>query len=182
VSSGVNFINVLRAHFSYEILAPKITKPNVTREKLMKSCQKDLLTKKAPIKCWWNWHLGSISPMFFARVFRKTQLEKRRTYEKRTRKMRAKTLVKSTPGDYKRKLSLFLDPSLSLSHTHTNITHFLSPSHTLKHTQFCRSWLSKTILSSLSWFKVFCLSSVFERVFEKKIFFSKKEKEKITKL
>jgi hypothetical protein len=29
-----NFINVLRAHFSYKILAPKITKPNVTREKL----------------------------------------------------------------------------------------------------------------------------------------------------
>jgi len=33
---GVNFINVLGACFSYKILAPKITKPNVTREKLPK--------------------------------------------------------------------------------------------------------------------------------------------------
>ncbi len=32
--SAVNFINVLLAHFLYKILAPKITKPNITREKL----------------------------------------------------------------------------------------------------------------------------------------------------
>jgi hypothetical protein len=33
---GVNFINILRAHFLYKILEPKITKPNATREKLPK--------------------------------------------------------------------------------------------------------------------------------------------------
>ncbi len=31
----VNFINILCAHFLYKILAPKITKPNVIREKLL---------------------------------------------------------------------------------------------------------------------------------------------------
>jgi len=34
-SAGVNFINVLRATFSYKIMAPKITKPNIIREKLL---------------------------------------------------------------------------------------------------------------------------------------------------
>jgi len=34
--NGVNFINVLCAHFLYKILAPEIIKPNVTREKLLK--------------------------------------------------------------------------------------------------------------------------------------------------
>jgi hypothetical protein len=34
LTPAVNFINVLRTCFSYKILAPKITKPNVTREKL----------------------------------------------------------------------------------------------------------------------------------------------------
>jgi len=33
--SAVNFINALRARFLYKILAPKITKPNITREKLL---------------------------------------------------------------------------------------------------------------------------------------------------
>jgi len=50
VSPGFNFINVLRAHFLYEILAPRNTKPNVTRGKLLKSCQKDLSMKKARAK------------------------------------------------------------------------------------------------------------------------------------
>jgi len=45
-----------------------------------------------------NTHKGSISPTFFAHVFRKTWLEKRHLYDKRAQKMRAKTLVKSTPG------------------------------------------------------------------------------------
>jgi len=32
--ASVNFINILRAHFLYKMLAPKITKPNLSREKL----------------------------------------------------------------------------------------------------------------------------------------------------
>jgi len=34
-TSSVNFTNVLHAHFSYKILAPKIPKPNIIREKLL---------------------------------------------------------------------------------------------------------------------------------------------------
>jgi len=34
-SAGINFINVLGTRFLYEILVPKISKPNVTREKLL---------------------------------------------------------------------------------------------------------------------------------------------------
>ncbi len=34
---GVNFINVLHAQYSYKILMPKITKPNVFREKMLNS-------------------------------------------------------------------------------------------------------------------------------------------------
>jgi hypothetical protein len=33
---AVNLINILHARFLYKILAPKITKPNVNREKLPK--------------------------------------------------------------------------------------------------------------------------------------------------
>jgi len=36
-----------QTRFSYEILALKVTKQNITREKLLKSCQKDIRTKKA---------------------------------------------------------------------------------------------------------------------------------------
>jgi hypothetical protein len=36
LTPGVNFINILFPRFLYKILAPKITKPNVTREKLPK--------------------------------------------------------------------------------------------------------------------------------------------------
>ncbi len=47
---SVNFINVLLACFLYKILAPKITKPNITREKLPKSCQKRLKYEKGARK------------------------------------------------------------------------------------------------------------------------------------
>jgi len=51
-SLGVNFINVLRAHFSNEILAPKITKlcfGFATREKLLNLL---LYENRSRIKCW----------------------------------------------------------------------------------------------------------------------------------
>jgi len=47
----VNFINHLRASFSYKIWAPKIQSQKVSRKKLLK----DFRTKKAHIKRWWNW-------------------------------------------------------------------------------------------------------------------------------
>jgi hypothetical protein len=46
LQQALNFINVLQAHFLYEILVPKISMSNVTREKLPKSCQK--AAKKLP--------------------------------------------------------------------------------------------------------------------------------------
>ncbi len=48
-SPGVNFINILCARFLYEILAPK-----PKRKK-----KKDVRTKKALKKRWWNWHLDN---------------------------------------------------------------------------------------------------------------------------
>jgi len=47
LSPSVNFINVLFTHFLYKILAPKITKPNVIREKLLNLFS----TKKMCVKC-----------------------------------------------------------------------------------------------------------------------------------
>jgi hypothetical protein len=44
--TAVNFINVLRANFLYKILAPKITKSNVIRGKLLNS----LLNEKQACK------------------------------------------------------------------------------------------------------------------------------------
>jgi len=51
--AGVDFINILRLHFSYKILAPKITKLNVTREKLLnllsyEKCSNKMLMKLTP--------------------------------------------------------------------------------------------------------------------------------------
>ncbi len=46
LATGVNFINILCKCFLYEILAPKITKPNLTREK-----QLNLSTKNMHVKC-----------------------------------------------------------------------------------------------------------------------------------
>ncbi len=53
----VNFINVLHAHFLFEILAPKITKPNVIREKLLnlllhKKCARKMLMKLISTHGW----------------------------------------------------------------------------------------------------------------------------------
>jgi len=50
VSEGVNFINILRAPFGPIFVCPKITKPNVTREKLLnllshKKCMHKMLMK-----------------------------------------------------------------------------------------------------------------------------------------
>ncbi len=50
---GVNFINILHARFSYKILVPKITKPNITREKrpkrlTYKKCVHKTLMKLTP--------------------------------------------------------------------------------------------------------------------------------------
>ena len=47
LTAVVNFINILHAHFSYKILVPKISKPNITKEKLLNI----LLYKKACVKC-----------------------------------------------------------------------------------------------------------------------------------
>jgi hypothetical protein len=50
LTASVNFINVLRRHFLCKILAPKITKPNVIRKKLLylllyKKCACKMLMK-----------------------------------------------------------------------------------------------------------------------------------------
>ncbi len=50
LSLGVNFINILRAHFIYEILAPKITKLWFGFEIFWRQN----IGKNAPAKCWWN--------------------------------------------------------------------------------------------------------------------------------
>ncbi len=48
---AINFINILRVHFLYEILSPKITRLKHTQRKLC-----DLLKyKKGTRKHWWNW-------------------------------------------------------------------------------------------------------------------------------
>jgi len=56
---------------------------------------------KARVKIWWNWHLGSISPTLYVRIFRTNivfsshmYVEKRRSYEKFVRIM----LMKLTPS------------------------------------------------------------------------------------
>ncbi len=51
-SQVVNFINVLRANFTYKSLFGSFFYLHVTREKLLKRCH----TKNSRIKCWWNWH------------------------------------------------------------------------------------------------------------------------------
>ncbi len=47
---SVNFINVLLACFLYKILAPKITKPNITREKLPKRLKYEKGARKMLMK------------------------------------------------------------------------------------------------------------------------------------
>jgi len=47
---GVNFINILHAPFSYKILTPKITKPNLTREKLLNLLSYKKLARKMLMK------------------------------------------------------------------------------------------------------------------------------------
>jgi len=49
--SGVNFTNILKAAFVSIFLHQKITKSNLSMEKL----QKYFRTKNLLIKCWWNW-------------------------------------------------------------------------------------------------------------------------------
>jgi hypothetical protein len=51
--AGVNFINVLHTHFLYKTLEPKITKPNITKEKLLnlisyKKCARKMWMKLTP--------------------------------------------------------------------------------------------------------------------------------------
>jgi len=48
-STGVNFINVLRARFSYEILAPKL-QSCVLGLKLEKTAENDFRTKNVRVK------------------------------------------------------------------------------------------------------------------------------------
>jgi len=48
--TGVNFINVLRARFSYKILALKITKPKVTRASCSKAFSEGLSYEKRACK------------------------------------------------------------------------------------------------------------------------------------
>jgi len=63
---GVNFINILCTHFSYKILAPKMTKPNGTREKLLNLLLYEKRTHKMLMKLtlgwkykfWWLIELG----------------------------------------------------------------------------------------------------------------------------
>ncbi len=52
----VNFINILRSAFA----AKKLQSQTVSRDKLLKT----LSSKKARLKCWWNWHLGYINGPF----------------------------------------------------------------------------------------------------------------------
>ncbi len=55
----VSFTNILQSSF-----AKKLQNQAVIREKQCKA----LLYKKLLINCWWNWHLGSISLMCYARL------------------------------------------------------------------------------------------------------------------
>ncbi len=90
--SGVNFINIKRARFSYEFWRQS---QNVTRKK-------DVRTKNSYVKLWWNWRLVSISSTFGVQIFSTNvffyvnvkKLPRRRSYEKRARMM----LMKLTPG------------------------------------------------------------------------------------
>ena len=52
----VNFINILWAAYMPISFPPKILTQTV-------STAKHFCTKKLLVKCWWNWHLGSISSM-----------------------------------------------------------------------------------------------------------------------
>jgi len=49
---GVNFINILCAHFSPIFLGQKNEKLNIIRQKLLNSY---LYKKNVRVKCWWNW-------------------------------------------------------------------------------------------------------------------------------
>jgi len=64
----VNFINILRAAFALKKLQSQL--------KLDKSCAKHFGTKKACIKCWWNWHLKSISQTIYKQFLRQNPFEK----------------------------------------------------------------------------------------------------------
>jgi len=48
--SCINFINILRAHFSYESLLSSFSLLRVW-------LWTNICTKNAPVKCWWNWLL-----------------------------------------------------------------------------------------------------------------------------
>jgi len=54
--TGVNFINILCVHFSYE--------SELSRFSLIPYSFAIFWHQNIGIKCWWNWHQGSISPNF----------------------------------------------------------------------------------------------------------------------
>ncbi len=60
---AINLINFFCPLFVYKILLQKLQSWNVTRE----SCVIRFHTKKAHVKCWWNWHLSflwNVTPIF----------------------------------------------------------------------------------------------------------------------
>ncbi len=64
LTAAANFINILWAHFLYEILTPDITKLNVIREKLKnlllyKKCARKMLMKFTP-GCAFAWNRGIV--------------------------------------------------------------------------------------------------------------------------
>jgi len=62
----VNFSNILRTAFWTIFWRQKISNPKhnfvIFDDKIS--------AKNAHIKCWWNWHLPSISSTFYVRIFR----------------------------------------------------------------------------------------------------------------
>jgi len=58
---GVNFINILCVHFSYQSALRSFS--------LVKFWwKKHFRTKNACVKCWWNWPQGSILPTFYEKL------------------------------------------------------------------------------------------------------------------
>ncbi len=59
---GVNFTNILRAAFLLISLRQTCLNFNY---KYRKAVCLTFIQKKLLVKCWWNWHLESISPTFY---------------------------------------------------------------------------------------------------------------------
>jgi len=66
LSPVVNFIHILSTNILYKRLFGSFFYLHVTREKLLKKHSYKIFS----FKCWWNWHLPSISSTLNAQIFR----------------------------------------------------------------------------------------------------------------